>query len=64
LLPCGAEVGIRLDPTIAARGNQLGQHVGDFPWASCIMAPLLAPAASDEVGGGVIGGLDLQSYGF
>jgi len=63
LLPGGREIGVRLDPAVAARGDQLGQHVGDFFWATGIVAPLLAPAASGEVGGNLVGRMILQSCG-
>ena len=63
LLPGGREIGVRLDPAVAARGDQLGQHVGDFFWATGIVAPLLAPAASGEVGGNIVGRMILQSCG-
>ncbi len=60
-LPGGREVGIGLDAAVAAGGNQLGQHVGDFFRAPGVVTPLLALAASGEFGSGIVGGVDLQS---
>ena len=56
-MPGGGEVGVGLDAAVAAGGDQLGQHVGDFFGSAGVVTALLALAAGGEIGGGVVGGL-------
>jgi hypothetical protein len=51
-LPRGREIRRRLDAAVAASGDQLGQHVGDFLGSASVVTPLLALAAGGEVRGG------------